>query len=400
MAAGNPNTLPKIDIEEESSDFLKELSSDEEVVEEKEEKEEEEKEELEEKEEESQEELEVSTNLTELGYRPTIQEITKEFPELFKKFPDLRSMYFREAQYSEIFHTIEDAKQASTDLESLQSIENSLSGGKLEDTVGLLDSVKEMGENSLHNLSINILPALQKVDSQAFFNAITPELVRNIRYVYDTGDRYGQDNIKNAAIVMAHVLFKDGKIATGETQFKTPELKVQENDKGIDNERKQLREERYNLLYSDVATEFESKLLQETLTDLDPDNVMSKYTKDLLANDICRKINNALKNDKAHMANMKSLWTKASTENFSSAWKDRLLTAALSRAKSIMPTIRKKLRAEALSTTSKRSENVADNSKQKNHPLRTGGGSEKSSKVSSAKELDEKNISDLEFLSM
>jgi len=85
----------------------------EEVPEEKEEekKEEEKKEEAkEEEEEEEEEELELGPR------RPSFKEIKEKYPDFFKTFPELREAFFRESEYTKIFPTVEDAKEALEDL--------------------------------------------------------------------------------------------------------------------------------------------------------------------------------------------------------------------------------------------------------------------------------------------
>src|SRR6266404_1233667 len=47
--------------------------------------------------------------------RPTLKAIKEKYPNLFKDFPQLRDGYFRELQYTAIFPTIEDAKEAFDD---------------------------------------------------------------------------------------------------------------------------------------------------------------------------------------------------------------------------------------------------------------------------------------------
>src|SRR5438445_13483185 len=44
--------------------------------------------------------------------RPTIKAIKAEFPEFFNKFPELKESYLREIEFTKIFPTVEDAKEA------------------------------------------------------------------------------------------------------------------------------------------------------------------------------------------------------------------------------------------------------------------------------------------------
>src|SRR5215471_9558495 len=77
----------------------------------KEDEEEEPKEGEEEKDEEEEEEKKLAAKPP--YDRPTMQELREAFPDLFKKFPSMRDVFYREQEFTQIFPTIEDAKEAS-----------------------------------------------------------------------------------------------------------------------------------------------------------------------------------------------------------------------------------------------------------------------------------------------
>ena len=62
---------------------------------------------------------------------------------------------------------------------------------------------------------------------------ITPELVNLTRSLYNTGLRVAgetkNENLKNAALVLAKHLFNNTKVATGEEEVKLPEKKSAPN---------------------------------------------------------------------------------------------------------------------------------------------------------------------------
>ncbi len=62
---------------------------------------------------------------------PKRQQILKEFPELFKKFPAIEHAIYREQQYAEVFPTINDAKEALARNQDFKSFENELFSGDL-----------------------------------------------------------------------------------------------------------------------------------------------------------------------------------------------------------------------------------------------------------------------------
>ncbi len=324
---------------------------------------------------EEEETLEVEEE-EEFHIRPSLQEVTKEFPDLFKKFPALRDMYFREQKLTEVFPTVEEAEAAKEDLEGFEKLELQLSTGKLDDTQSTLKTVKELGEDVLPNLAINFLPALKQIDPNSYYSAVTPILVEMVRTLHDVGTRNSNDNFKNAALVASLHFFGDQEVATGKREVNLPKPKVSdqkdEKDSTVNKEREEFNKERYNALFSDVAEEYESQLTNKIENGLDPDEVMTPYFRTMLIKDIISRINNALSIDRGHKAQMDSLWKKASAAGFSRNWKDRILNAALSRAKTIIPTVRSKARAEALSTKANHGQKVISSGTIKKEALNTG----------------------------
>src|SRR6516225_9215499 len=50
-------------------------------------------------------------------YRPPISAIKEKYPNFFKDFPELKESYFREMRFTELFPTVEDAKEAVSENE-------------------------------------------------------------------------------------------------------------------------------------------------------------------------------------------------------------------------------------------------------------------------------------------
>ena len=357
--------MPDDDIKVEDLEVKEEEKKD--AVEEVEESSVEETEEVKETEEESTEEF-LEEDSEPINLRPSVKEVLKEFPELFKKFPEMRTIYFREQELSKLFSTIDEAKEAAERLEGLSALEEQLTSGSLEDTEKIISSIKDVGEDSLNNYSINFLPALRKVDVNAYYRVITPELATFVRSLYDAGVRLGDkagENQRNAAMVASLYLFQDKDIATGKSTLNLPgpkEVKKEDHSE-VENERAKFKVERFESLFQDVVSEYEDRIGRLIQEELDPDEVMSPYMKKVLTRDIIKEIDSALLSDRSHKNNMAVIWKQAGSSNFNSSWKAKILSAVLARAKTIMPSIRSKVRSEALGTSERVSKKMVDTSK-------------------------------------
>ena len=334
--------------------------------------------------------------------RPSLKAINEKYPNLFKDFPQLRDMYFREDKLTQVFPTVEDAQAAKSDLEGFQALESAIKTGKIEDTEMVLSSIKELDSDTLPNFAINVLPALQKIDQNAYFTAITPVLRDAIREIYQGGVKNGNENLKNAALAASLYLFGNKDIASGQSDIKTPAPKIKESENKDNKERNTILQERYELFRGDVSDEYVSTLKNDILKGLDPDEVMSDFMKDALVQSIINRIDKVLGADNSHKSNMSRLWKQAESSRFSRDWKDRILNAALSRAKSIMPTIRMRARNEALKTKESQGNKMEEKGKNDKTYL-PNNGVFKSEKVSSFKNVDAnkvdwKKTSDLDFL--
>lgn len=300
---------------------------------------------------------------TEFGIRPSFKDITTKFPTLLKEFPQIRDMYFREQKLTEVFPTVEEAQEAREDLESFKLLESNLKSGKVEDLSNTLSAIKDLGEDTLINMAINFLPSLQKLDQNAYYSATTPIVLDIVRSLYDAGIKNGNENLKNTGLAAALYFFGDKDVASGAKTVNLPKTKVQEDkkDDALENERRQFSQERYSSLLSDVNTDYISEISSAIQDGIDPDGIMTKFLKEALTEKIIKSINQVLSADTNHQSKMKSLWKQAESSKFSRDWKDRIKFAALSRAKSIMPTIRNKARAEALNTKENNGKRVSEN---------------------------------------
>lgn len=331
--------------------------------------------------------------------RPTVADIKTKYPNFFKDFPDMRHSLFREGEYSSIFPTIDDAKEAQEKVGDYDNLVQLFNSGKQEDFEQFLGGIAKDG--SLANVAGNFLPSLYKTNRETYFQITTPIAEALCRNAFRTAEGAGNENLKNAALVLAKWAFGDVKFATGERQSEPPKATAAK-DPDLEREKSAFYQEKYNDARAHVDTNGATKLRAEIKNGLDPNGVFKPFTLNLLLKEVMEEVGRELEKDPRHMAMMNSLWKQAHRAGYAGNWKDRLLTTYLSRARAVMPAIRMRIRAEALKGeqhSADETSRIANKSSDRKEVQ--GGGSSRvgsGTRAPSAREVDWSKTSDMDIL--
>jgi hypothetical protein len=290
--------------------------------------------------------------------RPPVADIKKAYPDIFKKFPSLEHMYFREKEFSELFPTVDDAREASESAEAFSSIRNSVLSGNNEP---LIEAIKDTGTKELNKFASNFLPQLFKVDRDAHWTATAPILQSAVRGLFSKGVKEKDENLQHSARYMAEYLFgEDGaEVAEGKKSIVSAPTTSEESEdvKAVRLERQALKTERFDSFVQDTSTDLVSQITSivigkdaEGKTKLDPDELMSPLIRKYVMKEIREELDRQLAADPDHIRLMKSLWKKAEDSGYSKDSKTKILSAYLARAKSLVPAIRAKAVSEATGT--------------------------------------------------
>ena len=255
--------------------------------------------------------------------------------------------------------------------------------GALED--GNLGPVFEGLENP-EKVVTSFLPSLYKHNQELYYQVTTPLLERIIKQAYREGVANENENLQNSAAHLAKWLFNDTSIATddGKTTIKP---RAAQDDK-LTQERAAWEQERYNEARSVIHSAGESKLKREI--ELALGESVQGRTRKLIVDAVYDEIGETLETDKPHMARMGSLWARAAVARFSGDHKSRIVSAYLARAKSLVPTVKRKIVSEVLGRKTKPdTERLPPSSA----PVKMGG-----KDVPKAKDVDWSKTSDLDFL--
>jgi hypothetical protein len=334
--------------------------------------------------------------------RPSLKNINEAYPDFFKKFPSMRDMYFREAEYSKLFATIDDAKEASENNVAFTNIRDDVFNGNGDKFMSAINSVDPKG---LERFAGNFLSNLTKTNMNAFWNAANPLIEDVSRAMYNRGKAEGDSNIVNAALHLSQFFFGKTDIAEGKSST-VP--RVDEGQIKLDQEKREWEDRKHLEFRSSLETDLRTQLddiiigLDERTgkTKLDPNDVLSPFIRQTIVDHVVQDIGAALAADTSHLRYMDSLWSRAKTNGRKDSDKQKIISAYLNRARSMAPALRSKYVSEALG---RRSRAAGEKLKKvESIPARTpnvGRSSNGKDNYSPYKKIDYRKTSDYDILS-
>ena len=345
----------KLDIKEKKEE--KEPEKEDEEKEEKEEKDELD-EELEELEEPDEDKLELTTPVRR-------KEILSKYPKLFKDFPYLEKAYYREQQFTEILSTIDDAKLAVSKAEVLDKFESDLGKGNLEPA---LKAVKN-NEAAFASLVDNYLPTLAKVDRDAYHHVVGNIIKTTTLAMIKEGESSKNEELQEAAKILNHFVFGNTQV-TPPTNLAKPKEDTSKDDELARREREILQRQ-----FEDSRDGLNTKVgnvLKSTIeANIDPKESMTDYVRRNATRECQEKLEELLDGDKRLGILIDKLWESAFKDGFSRSSLDKIKSAYLSRARTLLPTVIKQARNEALKGLGKRVVDDEDDTPKKG-PLPAG----------------------------
>ena len=325
--------------------------------------------------------------------RPTITEIKAEFPDFFKKFPALKDSYFRELEFSKLFATVDDAKEAFEDNEAFNALSDSALSG---DPTPLLDSVQKTDPRAYELFVESFLPALYKKSQDLYVQVVNPLFQNLVRSLFANQD----ENTRNAGLVLSDFLFgSDGEsIAKGLKSI----TKITEPSA----EQKKMKEQRENQLTTgfrasvgkvqeSVIKNMETLVLKNA--SFDPNKVFSPFLRKQGAQEVIKRIMKQLESDKGHMTVMGARWKRARSNGYTSDDESKIISTYLARAKSLIPDACSKVSAAMLGTKVKAADNKREQTKSAPREINSGRTSDGRSSSQSGK-VDYSKMSDIDIL--
>ena len=287
---------------------------------------------------------------------PRRKEILKEFPTLFKKFPQLETAWFRDREFVDLFGTLDDAKESLQKAETLDGYESSLMTG---DTESILKAVKDNDETAWNKVVDNYLTTLAKVDQNAHMHVLTGVAKNIISHAAQEKD----DKLTEAVTVLHKYLF-------GNTNFQ-PHQNLSKDNSGreeLEQERQEMMQERFETARDDLSVRVHNSLKGTVDTLIDPKGSMSSFVKKHAINEAMSDLESSMRDDKNFMKSVDGLWKKAATAKYNAESISRIRSMFTSKAKTLLSDVVKRSRREALkgSGRGRRSRSSDDDTGQRN----------------------------------
>lgn len=301
------------------------------------------------KEDDEDEEIEVDEEELELVAPPSRKEILTKYPNLFKEFPHLERAWYKGQKYEELLPTIEDARIAAEKSELLDEYEQEILGGS---TKSLLSAVKSGDSEAFAKVVDNYLPVLYQVDQPAYYHTIGNVIKHTIISMVRDGKEQSNDELSAAAAVLNQYIF-------GTTHFTHPQRLSQEEVKDESNEKEEelnskeraFLEKQYNTVSEDLSSRVDNILKASVDRAIDPNESMTEYVKKNATREVLQGLEETLEKDSRFKAIYDRLWEKAFENDFDRESMDKIKSAYLSKAKTILPDLIRKARNEALRGT-------------------------------------------------
>jgi len=358
---------------------------------------EEEKDELKEIEEELEEPKEEDLELTTPVRR---KEILAKYPSLFKDFPYLEKAYYREQQFTEVFPTIQDAKTAGEKAQVLDAFETQVVG---QGDIGIvLQAAKDEGQEIINRIADNYLGALRKVDQQAYYhvlgNVIKDTIITMVREARNMGET-GQP-IQAAANILNQFVFGSNTFQPPTTLSRQPRPEDVGREQEFRYREQALVGQQLEATRSDLQTKADNVLKATIDGHIDPKGTMTDYVKQHASDEAFGALNELMDKDGRFHGLLDKLWEKAFERGFDRESTDRIKAAYLSKAKTLLPSVIKKARNDALRGLGRRAgnEEEREESASKKGPITPGKStSNPSGKIRKASDIP-KGMKTIDFL--
>jgi AAA ATPase containing von Willebrand factor type A (vWA) domain len=273
-------------------------------------------------------------------------DLKKKYPDLTKDFPGIRRALFREKEFTQVFGTPEEAKEATGKLELFDQVDASLTAGDPSTLV------QALADTTAKDFAKNIIPTLFKRSPELADAALRGPVLNILRRAVQKGRSLGDTpqgkNLVNAARILNHMLFDSYDIAEHDDvvidgKIKEERGKLQQREQEIFQQRHDELEEAvtdvcYRKLESTIYSSLEGKGNEK----------LTKLMKQYIVENTIKKLGQELESDEQHNAVMRSLWKRAGKDHFSRSHLSQIATAYLGRARNLIGPIRNRLRSEAL----------------------------------------------------
>lgn len=323
---------------------------------------------------------------------PSVKDIKKDYPDFFKKHPEVKTAIFRDQRFSEIIGSPEEAEAAVERSNTLGAVEHDLF---VDNNPGkLLTTLKKSNEEGYQKTLFNILSHLQENDKDMYYELSTLPIKQLLRNAWREGQGDKTNLGKAAAWIHEFMFGKDSKFEDRVSAESKKSDSKSEKEKEYEKRLKEIDDREYTNFKGAIDQSYVSKMDRYLRETLDKDERLTEFTRKHIVNETLAEIVKQLEQDTRHQTTMGSLWRNAKTAGFNSDFKSKITNAALTRAKLLAPSIRARLINEALGKTGGKKQDKKQDNKSETRVVHARPEQRRESKSGPAK----KPLTDLEIL--
>jgi hypothetical protein len=271
--------------------------------------------------------------------------IKSKYPNFFKDFPQFRAAVFEYPKYTELFADVDSAREAVEKATEFDNLEGSLVGKG--DPKPLLTTLSENNPKALKKIAQNFGEALRETDGQTYIELTTPIIEELLFHAANHGNKTGNKNLVLAARHLSNFVFANGGDIPDAPSRKNGDKGPSEAEVQLQEERAQHAKEKFDTALGDVI-----KLLMPDMNSILNNKLegLTPFERRQIVKEAKDEVDKILMRDKSFQASLHNLWKKAGEQNYSPESKSRIKRAWLDRAKLVAPSVRNRLKQEALSS--------------------------------------------------
>lgn len=279
------------------------------------------------------------------------KDILKDFPDIFKKHPYLETAYYRDQKFTEVFPTIKEAEEAAASLGEYKTLQSKLKSGDIEQVI--TDIKKD--EKAFFKMVDNYLPTLNKVAPEAYLHLVGNLVKYTVEDMVTESKARNNDSLKTAASILHDFVF-------GTTKW-TPPSNLSKDARPEDNKasdelakrEREFNERKFNSAQSEIGTKVDNSIKATIVQHIDPKSEMTDFVKNAAVSQALKQVESLVSKDTRFKTLLDRLWQNAADKDFAKPEMDKIKSACISKARTLLPSVIKTARHEALKGLGKRS---------------------------------------------
>jgi hypothetical protein len=228
----------------------------------------------------------------------------------------------------------------------------------------MLAAAKQSDPNAFHKIVDNYLPTLAKVDNQAYTHVIGNVVKQTIIAMVHESRASGNAELQTAAQLLNQFVFGRSTFEQPTTLSK-PETRNEEAEK-LKTREQNFAKQQFTRISGELGTKVNNSLKSTIEQHIDPRSSMSEYVKRTASRDAFETLERLINNDSQFRTLVDKLWERAIKSDYSEESVNKVRSAFLAKAKTLLPSVIKKARNEALKGMGKRVRDTDTTDKGKN----------------------------------